>query len=385
MYMRIKRGLPVIAGLLSAATLLAQDLPLPDGSIHINFPSDSPLALLSTVTNQSRATARGAAMVLDLHLALLLRNINPSRPIHGVTLRVVAQEVALGGKGSVAYPSLHIAPGDSFPVRIDMQLVRPTQAVNGPLVEVNLDGVLFQDLSFYGPDRLNSRRTMTAWEMESRRDREYFRAALARGGPEALKNSALQSLARQAERPRVDVRVVRGGPAVTAAAMNGAEHTATFAFLRFPDSPVQPVEGWAQLSGNEARAPRISVRNDSGRPVRYVELGWVVRDRNGREYLAASLPASDPELLIPPNATARVLQDTALRFSREGRPVNIQGMTGFVSQVQFADGKVWVPNRQNLQSSLLQQVLPPSAEEQRLTDLYRTKGINALVEELKKY
>lgn len=385
--MRINaRGLPVIAGILGAASLLAQDVPLPDGSIHINFPSDSPLALLSTVTNQSRATARGAAMVLDLHLALMLRNINPSRPIHGVTLRVVSQEVTLGGKGSVAYPSLHIAPGDSFPVRIDMQLVRPTQAISGPLVEVNLDGVLYQDLSFYGPDRLNSRRTMTAWEMEARRDREYFRTALAQGGPEALKNSALQSLARQAERPRLDVRVVRGGPAVTAAALNPAgERTATFAFLKFPDSPVQPVDGWAQLAGNEARAPRINVRNNSGKPVRYVELGWVVRDRNGREYMAASLPASDPELLIPPNGTARVLQDTALHFSREGRPVNIQGMTGFVSQVQFADGKVWVPNRQNLQSSLLLQVLPPSAEEQRLTDLYRTKGINALVEELKKY
>ena len=31
--------------------------------------------------------------------------------------------------------------------------MRPAQAAAGPLVEVNLDGVLFQDLSFYGPDR----------------------------------------------------------------------------------------------------------------------------------------------------------------------------------------------------------------------------------------
>jgi hypothetical protein len=163
------------------------------------------------------------------------------------------------------------------------------------------------------------------------------------------------------------------------------ERTATFAFLNFPDSPVQPVEGWALLAGNQVRAPRINVVNHSSKPVRYVELGWVVRDRNGREYMAASLPASDPALVIPPNGTARVLQDTALRFTREGRPVDIQGMSGFVSQVQFADGKVWVPNRQNLQNASLMQVLPPSAEEQRLTDLYRTKGLNALVEELKKY
>jgi hypothetical protein len=60
-------------------------------------------------------------------------------------------------------------------------------------------------------------------------------------------------------------------------------------------------------------------------------------------------------------------------------------MTGFVSQVEFADGRVWVPNRQNLDQELLHKVLPPSAEEQRLTDLYRRKGPDALMEELRKY
>ena len=42
-------------------------------------------------------------------------------------------------------------------------------------------------------------------------------------------------------------------------------------------------------------------------------------------------------------------------------------MVGFVNQVEFADGKIWVPNRQNLDNALLLKVLPPSAEEQRLT------------------
>ena len=78
----------------------------------------------------SRATARGAALVLDLHMALTLRNTSRNR-IHGVTLRVVAQEVTLGGKGSVTYPSLNVGPGETFPVRIDMQLVRPTQVAGG--------------------------------------------------------------------------------------------------------------------------------------------------------------------------------------------------------------------------------------------------------------
>ena len=102
--------------------------------------------------------------------------------IHGVTLRVVAQEVTLGGKGSVTYPSLNVGPGETFQVRIDMQLMRPSQVTGGPLVQVDLDGVLFQDLSFFGPDRLNSRRTMTACEMEAQRDREHFKRILAQAG-----------------------------------------------------------------------------------------------------------------------------------------------------------------------------------------------------------
>jgi hypothetical protein len=58
-------------------------------------------------------------------------------------------------------------------------------------------------------------------------------------------------------------------------------------------------------------------------------------------------------------------------------------MSGFVSQVQFADGKIWIPSRKDLGSLL--NILPPSPEEQRLTELYRTKGLQALVAELGKF
>jgi len=374
-----------VAAALGAAALPAQDAPLdPHSSIKINLPSDSPVTLLTANVGESRATARGAALVLDLHMGLVLRNASPNR-VRGVTLRVVTQEVALGGKASVAVPSLNVGPGEAFPVRIDVQLMRPTQTASGPLVQVDLDGVLFQDLSFYGPNRLNSRRSLTAWELEAQRDRQHFRNVLSASGPAGLQRAMLESLARQADRPRLDVRLARGGRSVSAAAVAPPERTAQFAFLKFPDAPVEPVEGWAQLAGNEARAPRIEVKNVSGKPVRYVELGWIVADQKGQRYLAASLPASDPNLFLPPGKTGRVLQETSLRFSRDGEPVAVQEMAGFVSQVEFADGKVWVPNRQSLESAMLLKVLAPSAEEQRLSDLYRKKGLPALIEELGKF
>lgn len=365
-----------------AASLFAQDAPLNSSSVTLNLPNNSPVTLLSLSTDQSRTTARGAAMVLDLHMALTLRNGTQSR-IHGITLRVVSQEVAMGGKGSVTIPSMNVGPGDVFPVRIDMQLVRPTQVAGGPLVKVDLDGVLFQDLSFYGPDRLNSRRYLTACELEAQRDREYFRRVLAQSGSQGLQQAMLDSLDRQMRLSPLTVKV-RRGPSVTSAAA-APERAAEFAFLQFPDSPVQPVTGWARVSGNEARTPQIEVRNRSSRPVKYVELGWVVGDQEGRQYLAGSLPSSEPNLVLSPGQQAKVLQDSTLSFSSNGQPVTIRNMTGFINQVEFADGKLWVPNRQNLDDPLLRKTLAPSAEEQRLSDLYRRKGLQSVIDELKKY
>src|SRR5215467_14616467 len=89
------------ASVLGSAGLYAQDAALPNGSVSIKLPDDSPVALLGFSTEPSRATMRGAAMVLDLHLALMLRNSGTAGRIHGITLRVVSQEVTMGGKGSV--------------------------------------------------------------------------------------------------------------------------------------------------------------------------------------------------------------------------------------------------------------------------------------------
>jgi hypothetical protein len=192
-------------------------------------------------------------------------------------------------------------------------------------------------------------------------------------------------MARQSEVSQLAVTVKRTGRAVTSAAI-APEHDAEFAFLEFPDSPVKPMNGSARISGNEARTPRIEVRNRSNRPVKYVEMGWIVSDPSGKQYMAGSLPSADTDLILPPGQSARLLQETTLSFSAKGQPVNVSKMVGFVNQVEFADGNIWVPNRQNLDNALLLKVLPPSAEEQRLTDIYRKRGgLDALVAELSKF
>jgi hypothetical protein len=342
-------------------------------SRKIDLPKDSPVTVVSADWGESSATPRGGAFVVDVHAGLSMRN-SSQRRIRGVTLAVVAQEVTPGGKGSVSIPSLDVAPGDTFPVRIDVPLLRPLGAGAGPSVEVQLDGVLFDDLSFYGLDRLHSRRTMTVWELEARRDRRYFKTLLETAGREGLRQEMLGSLARQADRPQPGVQMVRGR-----ATNADPEREVQFAFLHFPEAPVEPSGGLARIAGNEARAPRLEVRNLSARAIRHLEIGWIVVDQQGREFLAASVPA---DLNLAPGRSSQVLQDAGLRFEQR---TSIQGMTGFVSSVEFADGSYWIPSRSALEDSKLRRVVAPSPEEQRLAQIYNKKGLDALVQELKKF
>ena len=363
----------------------AQDTPLdPHSSIAINLPPDSPLTLMSADMGESRASARGGAMVLDLHMSLKLRNNSPHR-IRSLTMIVSAQEVTPGGRGSWSRWGLNVGAGEVFPLLIDIRLLRPLQPQSGPLAQVGLDGILFSDFSFYGPNRLDSKRTMMVWAKEAERDRQHFKSILSTYGPAGLQRLALDSLDRQATRPRIDVAVSRGGRS-TSAASSGPERQAQFAFLQFPDSPVQPIDGSARIAGNEAKSPHIDVRNKSSKAIKYFEIGWLVKDGHGKEFWAASVPASGGELTLRPGQTGSAHQNTALRFSKgAGEPVSIQGMTGFVSQVEFTDGSIWVPKRASLENAQLLRLLAPSLEEQWLTDLYRTKGLKALVDELNKY
>ena len=372
MLMRSKPGAGLTAFLLAAGTLGAGILP------KIELPKDSPVAVLSSDYGESSESARGGAMLLDLHAALSLVN-SSQRRIRGITMVVTAQDVTPGGKGSVTLTSLDVGPGETFPMRIDLRLLRPIQQGPGIPVLLGLDGVLFDDLQFYGPDKLNSRRTLTLCEWEARRDRQYFKGLLASGGPDRVQTEILASLSRETERPNLDVQMSRGGRATNFE----PEKQVQFAFLRLPDSPIEPLEGMARIAGNEARAPRFEVRNRSDRAVRYMEIGWILQDRLGREFLAGSVPA---QIHLAPGQKSSILSDASLKFpQRPGQPLSIEGMTGFVSNVEFSDGSLWIPNRADLADARLKRIVGPSAEEQRLVQLYRRKGLKGLVEELKKF
>jgi hypothetical protein len=373
----------LVAAVAVTMPVIAQDRIDPSNSIKFDLRDDAPIQLVSLDAGESRVTPRGGALLMDLHMVAKLRNKSGDY-IRSVTLLLQAQEATTGSKMASSAPGANVAPGETFDMRIDGRLLRPAQAGGGPLVHVVVDGVLFRNFDFYGPDRLNSHRQMLAWAMQSDGDLKYYKQVLLTRGKAGLQQEMLDSLSRQSERPQLDVQLARGGRATTSAA-SSPDKVAQFAFLQIPDSPIKPTKGWAEIARNEAHSPQIEIRNDSAKSIRYVEIAWLVKDVQGKEYFAGSVPASEGELYLPPKRSARLLQDTSLRFSRNGgQPVDIQNMTGFVSEVEYSDHSIWIPKRETLQHSELWRVIPPSNEELHLSSLY-LKGLDVLIRELNKF
>lgn len=320
-------------------------------------------------------------MALDLHASLLLRNTG-NKPISGLTLRVEAQDLTPAGEGSVTVPSLDVRPGEVFPVHVDMELLRPFNVgkSEGAIVQVSLDCALFSDLTAYGPDKLNSRRALMVYELEARRDRRYLASLLQAGKVAQLReelNFGLQDLNPQ----QLGLELLHDPRLVPR-----SEQPMNVGAVSFPSAPVQPVSGAAQIAGNEVRAPEIEVRNTSQKMVRSIEMGWIIRDERGRDFVAGSVPAA---MQLGPVQTGTVTERATLRFSRgTGQPMTIGALMAFVNDVEFADGKLWIPSRADIDEAtsdpVLRRALATSPEQQKLTEIYRRKGMSGVVEELKR-
>lgn len=365
--------LPLLALALAAS---GQDAVLDlQRAFRVSLPEGGPVALENADWAASKARVRGGAMVVDLRSTLQLKN-SGLRRIRGLTLLVLAQEATPGGKASVTVPSLDIAPGELFPVRIDLRLMRPLAQGGAALAEVALDGVLFDDLTFFGPNRLNSRRAMLAWELEARRDRKALLSLLQQDGPERVREEMLVALSHQAGQSQM--RVARSGRATNMA----PAQSVPVAFLALPDAPVELLSGWMDVAGNEARSPRVEVRNASRKAVRFLEVAWLVEDAGGRRYPAGTLPS---ELRLPPGGKTELGRDVAMRFTRPGgAAAPIGALSGYLSSVEFEDGEVWVPAAAVLAEARRKGLLPASGELYRLAELYRRRGLEQLLTELRR-
>lgn len=349
--------------------------------LAVEFPNDSPLGVISYSLGDSTATVKGISLALDLHTSLTLRNLG-SKPIQGLALRVQAQDLTPSGSASVTVPSLNVMPGEVFPVRLDLELLRPFNSAKseGALVQVTLDGVLFDDLSFYGPDRLHLRRALTVYEKQARRDRRYFRTLIESGQTAKLReemNFGLPDL----RSPQLGFELLRDLRTPVA-----QSRPVSVSPVSFRGSPVEVVNGAAKIYRNEVSSSQMDLRNRSTKTVETIDVGWILRDDHGQGFMAGSLPA---KVQIGPVRNATYQQSGILRVSHlSGRPMLVDGVSVFINDVQFDNGEVWIPSRTDIaQSNLepgLKSAVASSPEEQKLAEIYRRKGLNALNDELRR-
>ena len=368
--------------------------------LDVQFPRDSPVLPVSISLQEpspTTATVRGASIVVDLHASLLLRNTG-LKPISGLTLMVETPNLTLSGKGSVTVPSLHALPGQLFPVRIDMQLTRPLNlgrvqgasqgatpganqgANSGAMMQVSLDCALYSDLSAYGPDKLHSRRMLAVYELEARRDRQYL-AALLQSGQLAELREELNFGLKDFDPAQLGFELLR-----RSGSSAGQPQPVTVGAVEFPSSPIESLGGNAQVAGNEIRTSQLGVRNTSKKMVRDFEVGWIVRDDRGHDFVAGSVSSARQ---LAPVETASMEQPGTLRFSHSGgQPMTVGALMTFVNDVEFSDGKLWIPSRVDITKAtrdpILRRALAASPEQQRLADVYRRKGMSGLEDELKR-
>jgi hypothetical protein len=337
--------------------------------------------LMVSMSGSTPAHVHGMSMAIDVHASLLLRNTG-SKVISGLTLRVEAQDLTPAGKGSVTLPSLNIRPGDVFPVRADMELLRPFNApkANGAMVQMSLDCALFNDLTSFGPDKLGSRRALIVYELQARRDRQYLASLLQQGRYTQVReelNFGLQDFSPQ----QFGLELLRD-PRNSL----DQEHSMSIDAVSFPSSPVKALGGAAHVARNEVRAPQIEIRNGTHRVVRSIDMGWIVRDERGQDFVAGSTPAA---VSLGPVAAENVSESSTLRFSRiNGPPMLIEALMAFVNDVEFGDGTVWIPTTQDIEAAttdpILRRTLSTSPERERLAEIYRKKGLSGLADELKR-
>ncbi len=360
----------------------------PSDAIRVSVAPGVPLSVASKDAGQTRVQVQGSLMIIELRCDLILRN-ESSQFLRGVTFAVLTDRHAAGGKATVALPSLNIEPEATFPATLNLRLIRPLPASADDVIEVDVDGVLLADLSFYGPDRFHSRRRMTVWETEANRDRRYFQSLLASGGAQGLQSEIAASIDRQLRRPRLEARLADGSRVEAVREVKaGSERRVELSSVHLSEAPLEVVSGASTVEGATARSPQVTVKNLSAKPVRYFEIGWLVSDPQGKRYAAGSVPSSGAQL--PPGAVAST--DSRREFVFQAAPnargaggFAISGMSGYVSQVEFADGSVWVPPRGSLVSSRLIETAPVSAEEQRLMGIYQRFGLASVIQELSKF
>ncbi len=348
--------------------------------IAVEFPRDSPIIVTSARfgPNQS-GRVRGMSMTSDLHGDLLLRN-SSTKVLAGLTLRIDSPNLGLALKASITLPSLRTAPGETVPIRIDAALVQPISSENltGASVSVSLDCAEFSDGSTFGPDTLDTEQQLQFYRAEAERDRKYLAGLLSAGQLPRLRE-ALNFGLLDTGRALAGMEVL---PPETAD--NAKTQPSPIMCRNYDSSPVSILDGTFHHVRSQLRGSRVTVRNRSAKPIKNVEVGYLVGSPREGLFFAGTVPSAAS---LAPGQQINLAGAPPLRvFESSGEPSASATLVAFVARATFSDGSLWIPSRDDLQSftvdPALRRALSFSPEQQRLAELYHRDSISAVISDL---
>lgn len=346
-------------------------------AINVSLGNGSPVLLQSLeVTSSDSVPATSSPARINISLGL--KNTGP-RTIIGLTFRIDAPFLT-AGHASLSMPNLEVAKDGmvSVPFKLELSRFAP-QTHSDSALQISLDCVLFNDLSRYGPDTLHSHQSLGVFAAENRRERLYLQQLLRTGRVAEVREELNFGLP---ETPQ-DFRVAALPQGTSAAS---AQERIAVVALSVTKSPLQILSSEAYGTPDGVARSVLRIRNVSPREIAAVGLVFLVRDEHATDFVGAVLPE---RLDLMPGSEGRFVETEDLRFSRtSGPPMLIRGLSLCVSSIEFTDGSVWVPSREDVEQATpnptLRRLLTDSPERQRLAGLFRREGINAVAEELRK-
>lgn len=361
-----------LIGLLASA-ICGQNAP----SLRLNLPNDTPVLLESFDVGTGAQHQRGFPGAGRFDAALKLRNI-ASKTIVGIVFTINYDALGHLPAASVITTGLHVPPAAEFPLHMSLQTAQGTRmALNSPAsLNVSLDCVLFSDLSFYGSDPLHERDNLIVYELQARRERSYV--------GELIKADRLPEV-----REELNFGLPPEPPAwvLTLAAEPKVVRGKTLTLQPLvEDSPVQMSSGTIQVNGGRFWGPEFEVHVRATPVVpSSVDVALIIADQRGREAVAAILPFT----LNGAKGESTVRCSLAGEASAlDSVPVLIRKCYAFISDIKFVDGSVWIPGRADLEKASdgsLLSALASCPERQRLADVFRRGGIEAVMSDLKQF
>lgn len=329
---------------------------------------------LETPETRARSLAAGDGV----HASLLLRNVG-TKQISGITLRVTVDDVSPGA-AAITVPGLSAKAGDTFPVRLDVDVARSfarSQRSATPL-HIALDCLAFNDLSFYGEDRLHSRHSLLVYQLEARRERDYLSNLIQSGQLPAVREELNFGLPEDARQLQIELLPL---PQANIGAQTLAVHPVSLS-----DCPVVLIDGAAVWNNSAISDPYLQIQNVSKRTIKFLEVELVLRDERGRESVVATMPEN---LALGPQQRSKVEDRESVKLSQlRGQPVIVRALSAFVRDVEFDDGGVWIPNWREIdkatENPFLRRAMTDSPEQERLAGIFRQTGIAGVEADLKR-